>query len=406
MPLTKVSYSMIKGANVNVFDFGALGDGSDATAAIIAASASGANTVFFPPGNYTISSPLTIPTNQAWVGAGGQRATNLIKAFNGDLINMETLTRLEDINLTCQGSSYSGRGVYISSGFSQQIHKVRIHESQSISLEFALNAGGGACVTDLEARSIDTAVVPAIKFSDNTACPRFFNNIWLPGGLIDARGGGNGVSVNNFYIRTILTDANTVLLHVANGRIAHLSNTTYISGANCTYVGTAFSGPVVFDNAQGMVVTSCSFDGSFTEVPTTCQYNTILDQPQTYTPTWTQDSGVQPSLGDGTLVGRYARSGAVCFVTFNFTAGSTTTFGNSASGYRFSLPFRGQLSGAQRGIPFHIQIGSTSYSFWGNIGNDENSFTLSSNANLARLNYPAVWTSGSIIQSSFSYMVR
>lgn len=38
MSLTKVTYSMIKGAPINVFDYGAVGDGStDDTAAIQAA---------------------------------------------------------------------------------------------------------------------------------------------------------------------------------------------------------------------------------------------------------------------------------------------------------------------------------------------------------------------------------
>jgi hypothetical protein len=62
MSLTKVTYSMIDGADVNVQDFGATGDGvTDDTVAIQAALDTG-NTVVFPEGNYLISSTLfTIP---------------------------------------------------------------------------------------------------------------------------------------------------------------------------------------------------------------------------------------------------------------------------------------------------------------------------------------------------------
>jgi len=50
--LTKVSYSMITGAPVNVLDFGAVGDGvTNNTTAINLALASAANIqLYFPPG--------------------------------------------------------------------------------------------------------------------------------------------------------------------------------------------------------------------------------------------------------------------------------------------------------------------------------------------------------------------
>lgn len=62
MSLTKVSYSMIQGAVVNVLDFGAIGDGTtDDTAAIQAAVDSVTNgTVYFPNGTYKITNTITI----------------------------------------------------------------------------------------------------------------------------------------------------------------------------------------------------------------------------------------------------------------------------------------------------------------------------------------------------------
>lgn len=59
MSLTKVSYSMISGAMVNVLDYGAVGDNStDCTAAIQAAVNTG-KAVYFPAGVYKITASIT-----------------------------------------------------------------------------------------------------------------------------------------------------------------------------------------------------------------------------------------------------------------------------------------------------------------------------------------------------------
>ena len=66
-----------------------------------------------------------------------------------------------------------------------------------------------------------------------------------------------------------------------------------------------------------------------------------------YTPTWSTASGTAPSLGNGTLLGRYKVLDATSyFVVINFTAGSTTTFGNGGT-WQFTLPFTA-TSGAGR----------------------------------------------------------
>jgi hypothetical protein len=77
MALTKVTYSMIKGAAFNVLDYGATGNGStDDTVAILAAltaaNAAGGGTVYFPAGTYIFPSNLTVTSfnNIALQGAG------------------------------------------------------------------------------------------------------------------------------------------------------------------------------------------------------------------------------------------------------------------------------------------------------------------------------------------------
>lgn len=77
MSLTKVSYSMINGAPVNVRDFGATGDGStNDTAAITSAIAFLGNTgtLYFPPGIY-LTDPIDIRTAQNITLLGANDAT-------------------------------------------------------------------------------------------------------------------------------------------------------------------------------------------------------------------------------------------------------------------------------------------------------------------------------------------
>jgi hypothetical protein len=70
MSLTKATYSMIDGAYINVFDYGATGDGvTDDTAAIqLALDQGSGRTVYFPEGQYIVSSPLSVKTRTYVLG--------------------------------------------------------------------------------------------------------------------------------------------------------------------------------------------------------------------------------------------------------------------------------------------------------------------------------------------------
>lgn len=69
-------------------------------------------------------------------------------------------------------------------------------------------------------------------------------------------------------------------------------------------------------------------DGTWAALPTSGTW-------QNYTPIWTT-AGTAPSLGNGTLSGRYVQVGKLVVAQIEFVAGSTTTFGTSV--YFFSLP--------------------------------------------------------------------
>jgi hypothetical protein len=71
-----------------------------------------------------------------------------------------------------------------------------------------------------------------------------------------------------------------------------------------------------------------------------------------YTPTWTA-SVSNPSVGDGTLLGRFVRMMNLCFLNIDLTIGASTGRGSGA--WNFALPTGcDALTGVQQTIPLAI----------------------------------------------------
>lgn len=73
MSLTKVTYSMIQGAVVNVLDYGAVGDGTTNNSVAIQAAIDACpvgGTIYFPKGYYRTTTQLTSKNNISWLGDG------------------------------------------------------------------------------------------------------------------------------------------------------------------------------------------------------------------------------------------------------------------------------------------------------------------------------------------------
>lgn len=397
---------------VVVTNYGATGNGTtDDTAAIQAAIAAAGpySDVVFPSGTYLITSTLTSLTGQRWLGRGGQRGTTIKKGANIDMVVVGTLSTILDINLEGVGATYTGKGFRIVSGFSQTITRCRAVNMGGNPMWFDVDAGGGANVTCFEGYPVDPGAYAGIQIAGDTgAHPRFFRGIWLSGANFAlGPGGGNGGSLSEFYIRTFVFDPTSTLFHISNGRCATLGATTTLKGFDHSIDGVAFAGPVALDSAQGINLgPSCSVP-SLTENATNSQYNSVYVQRRTYTPTWTQTSAT-PAIGNGTLTGNYVRAGHMCHVQIELVAGSTTTFGDAASGYRFSLPFPGHLSFNQRGFPVRIYDTSAGADFtgWASIGAGQDYITISVGAQQVRATSPMTWANGDTLQCSFSYMTR
>jgi len=150
MALTKVTYSMIQGAPVNVLDYGADSTGvSDSTAAINLAIASG-KSVYFPAGTYltTGNHTITYPSNQSFFGDFFGATTIKKTSGTNRIFNIAQFAQCSFENLTIDGNSLSGNGIFW-----------RAHYSVMSNM-FIKNIGGTS---------------PAIHISGSNLCT--FNNV-------------------------------------------------------------------------------------------------------------------------------------------------------------------------------------------------------------------------------------
>jgi hypothetical protein len=81
-------------------------------------------------------------------------------------------------------------------------------------------------------------------------------------------------------------------------------------------------------------------DASAPAIADSSSFSTVVDRREmglrSYTPAWTAVTS-NPTLGNGSIFGRYSKRGTFVDVSFELTIGSTTTLGTGA--YFFSLPF-------------------------------------------------------------------
>lgn len=93
--------------------------------------------------------------------------------------------------------------------------------------------------------------------------------------------------------------------------------------------------------------------------------NNLYDSaPKAYTPTWTADGGTQPVLNNGTLTGRYIRTGRTVRVSIRLTIGSTTNTGIGNYTWTIPIPAVKSATGTVRmfdaGLGFRIGIAAIS----------------------------------------------
>lgn len=159
MSLTKVSYSMITGAPVNVMDFGAVGNGvADDTAAIqaainYAAAQTVPPTVIFPAGTYKTTASLTITTSYITLQGAGSRvvlsytgsgAAILVGAGIGTTNDFLIDVSIQNFKIQLVPSSTAGLYVWLVSG--GYFKNISITGSLWSNTNYSFQNGTGNCL--------------------------------------------------------------------------------------------------------------------------------------------------------------------------------------------------------------------------------------------------------------------
>lgn len=404
---------------VNVKSYGAVGDGvtNDTTAINSAITAAGTNgTVFFPKGTYLVSSTLQMLSGQAFIGEGGQRASTIKKGGNVDLINMVTLCRLEDLNLDCVGTTYTGRGIYVSSGVAQSITDVRVTNNVTYGLEIQATSGAGIKVSNFEVdmitASADTAgIKTGESFPQNII--KFFTNIWLSNAKIDLTN-AVGINIENFFCRGFITgptyDA-CVINKISNGRISNPGTQTFTM-ADSAIVNVPISGTTSLTGCQGLMMSNCQFDTLTIDNSSTSPAaggvasSFIYHRRQSYTPTWTQATGTGPSIGNGSITANYVFEGQLVYYYLRLVAGSTTTFGDGTAAWQFSLPRISSAANNQYIPGVYMRQNSNNFIYVGeaSIGSGETVLTVGYQNAAVRSVWPYTWAAGDTLEFTIIYL--
>jgi hypothetical protein len=124
--------------------------------------------------------------------------------------------------------------------------------------------------------------------------------------------------------------------------------------------------------------------------------------------TWTQSSGTQPAIGNGTLNFHYSREGRKVTIDFELVAASATTFGNNGAPYFFNLPApydaipAGNVPaiGAVLGLNAGALVTGVAYFASGGAN-----FVIARDGNGAywRLGNPGTWATGDSIRTTITY---
>ncbi|XMB47391.1 hypothetical protein QQ999_15890 [Pseudomonas fluorescens] len=369
-----------------------------------AAAAGVGGTVFFTRGDYLINSKVTQLDSQAWRSHGGQRAINLVKSANCDMLQTSNLSKLESINLEGAGATYTGKGI-ISIGFSVEIKGCRANLMKGAALSFPGNAGGTNLIA-FEGSTFEPLTVPGIDFGGiSTVRPIFLNGVWLSGGYIDVTGSGNGCSMSNFYITGIKHGAGAGLMHFSNGRVGNATVPFLLSGGGSTFTGVSFAGDIQIQSGVGMEFAACA--ASSISEDSASNSNKFFAR-GTITPAWTQASGSGPTLGNGSLVMNYVRDGNQVTVQLALTFGSTTYAGDAAAPWSFGLPFVASPNinvDGMAGVAFDLS-GPTDFAVSGQIPAGTSQLNFGRNGSGVREGTPFTWAAGDKLTCSFTYIAR
>jgi hypothetical protein len=409
---------------VNVKDFGAVGDGvANDTAAIQAAINTG-KSVVLPEGTY-IANNLTQSTNgQRFYGLG-----NVVIQKNANGILFSSSGR---------GAMFDGIKFYGNVAFSGDCVKTTGDNCVFTNCSIWTKFGFGLLAEGNGTRIIGTS---DIYYSDdatgyaiclgNTSAPTNYHQIigistsTSVGGILLRRANG---SVTSSQIGKF--DMNTGAMYVSNTRITGdlIIKSSFSIIENCTIAGDVtigdgvnaisgigFGSNVFVSSGKTITLNANVRESSINLTQNSGSGVTIIDnltgtandidnniflENKTYTPTWTGSSS-NPSIGNGTILGNYARTGRFVFVTIELVIGSTTTFGSGF--WRFGLPTTSSGLSHQGSAVSTDLPGGTAY-IGATTTNAANNYCLitTSSGNVSPT-IPFTWGTGDVIRLTIQY---
>lgn len=243
MSLTKVSYSLINGAPINVLDYGADPTGvSDSTTALQAAVNAG-SVVEFPAGEYLISANINLPASVALIGAGYEFVT--IKAtVRREMISAGGTSPSNGNNLFVKGLTFSGVAIVLK----DYIEQLNVFASYFTSGAVAGNTYN-AIVTDAPTvetyTKIQNAEIANCTFYDVRRAIylfRGFDYVNIHDNYIDTAA-QNGMWISSYQVNNDLSYS--VTANISNNTIKNVggnANEAYISAIDLYAVNSVVSG--------------------------------------------------------------------------------------------------------------------------------------------------------------------
>jgi hypothetical protein len=378
MSLTKVTYSMIAGALVNVLDYGADSTGATSSSAAIQAAINTGESVVFPEGTYLAGNLTQSTAGQRFYGSGNvvvrKNADGVLLTASGRGIMFEGIKFDGDVAFTgdCVKTTgdncvFTNCSILSKNGFALLAEGNGTRITGTSDIYYSDDAAGYAIC--LGNTSADTSYNQIVGITTSTSV----------GGILLRRTSG---SVTASQVGAI--NMNTGAMYVANCRIngslnipkgfAQVDNCTITGnvtiGDGVTPISNVGFGPNVFMQAgttftlNALVRESSIHTAQLTGVTIVDNLtgtagdinNFIFTKPISYTPTWTT-SGSAPVLGNGSLTGYYIRNGRTVAVTAELALGSTSTTGTGD--WRFALPTTSQRNWL--GSATLVNVGVQSY---------------------------------------------
>lgn len=325
----------------DVRSFGATGNGTtDDTAAFVAALTAGS--ILIPKGNYRITSTISVPAGRTIQGES-RDSSILLHAFSGDLFDIGTNVKMADFAADGQGASYTGRGIMITgTRAGQMMERLRFTNFDGPCVYFETAAGSRSLIYGCEMWRINAltgtgryAIVidPAQQLS---AVPRKIIALETGGQCAIDFGGSNNTEVIASILGDLGFDAGEARgVNILGCRLLNDLELT-VDGHGITIIGCDVLPQItIAPGADSIAIGPNAYNNLPVIDNSGNSRNQITHYGIAYTPTLSS-GGTAPSLGNGTLTGRFSRSGGIVKGVVNLTLGSTTNLGTGE--LRVSLP--------------------------------------------------------------------